>query len=296
MYIFLAFLAPLFFSISILIDSHLVNNIFKNKFTLIALSWILNLAFLPIILLLWTPNLFDINLLWAFLLIAFLEVFYLLPYFKALENDDSSSVASFFTLGRIIIPILSYFIAKETLNPQQYLWFIIIIISTFGLSFFKLDWKIKLNKSVGYMIISSLLISLSAVIWKYIFNSIDFITWFFWVSVFTFFINISFFISKKIRIDAKKNYNLFLLNFKFFFLNELVIFIWMIITNYAISLWSVSIVKAISSISAFYILFFTIIFHKFAPHLFKENITLKSIYKKSFWFIFMIIWTFLILN
>ncbi|MDD4151137.1 MAG: EamA family transporter [Candidatus Gracilibacteria bacterium] len=296
MYIFLAFLAPLFFSISILIESHLVNNIFKNKFTLLALSGILNLVFLPIILLIGTPHLFDINLLWAFLLIAFLEVFYLLPYFKALEYDDSSSVASFFTLGKIIIPILSYFIAKETLNLQQYFGFIIIIISTFSLSFFKLNGKIKLNKSVLYMIISSLLTSLSAVIWKYIFNSIDFITGFFWVSLFTFFINISFFISKKIRIDAKKNYNLFLLNFKFFFLNELAIFIGTITSNYAVSLGSVSVVKAISSISAFYILFLTLIFHKFSPHLFKENITLKSIYKKSFWFIFIIIGTFLILN
>lgn len=296
MYIFLAFLAPIFFSISILIDSHLVNNIFKNKFTLLALSGILNLVFLPIILLIWTPNYFDINLLWAFLLIAFLEVFYLLPYFKALENDDSSSIAAFFTLWRIIIPILSYFIAKETLNPQQYIWFFIIIFSTFWLSLSKSNWKIKLNKSILYMILSALLVSLSAVIWKYIFNSIDFITWFFWVSLFTFFINISFFLSKKVRIDAKKNFNLFLWNFKLFFLNETVIFIWMLITNYAISLWSVSIVKAISSVSAFYILFFTVIFTRFAPHLFKENITIESIYKKSFWFLFIVIWTFLILK
>lgn len=295
MWILFSFLAPLFRAISNIIDSYLINNIFKNKFSLILISSTTNLIFLPIILFFQFPEKIDLNLIPFFIVIGILDYWYLIPYYKALQLNESSKVISFYSLWLLFTPILAYFAVDEKLSFYQYIWYFIIIISSIVLSL-DLKWKkIVLNKSIIYMVIAWIMLSISNVIWKYIFNNVDFFTWYFWWSIISFLIFLNIFFIKDVRSEIKKNIFSINKNFKLLIFNEFLTFVGIILCYYAISISDVSIVKWIVWIQPIYVLTFTIILSKYFPNIFKENLWKIDIIKKLIFYIFIFLWVFLLL-
>lgn len=295
MWILFSFLAPLFRAISNIIDSYLINNIFKNKFSLILISSTTNLIFLPIILFFQFPEKIDLNLIPFFIVIGILDYWYLIPYYKALQLNESSKVISFYSLWLLFTPILAYFAVDEKLSFYQYIWYFIIIISSIVLSL-DLKWKkIIFNKSIIYMVIAWIMLSISNVIWKYIFNNVDFFTWYFWWSIISFLIFLNVFFIKEVRSEIKKNIFSINKNFKLLIFNEFLTFVGIILCYYAISISDVSIVKWIVWIQPIYVLTFTIILSKYFPNIFKENLWKIDIIKKLISYIFIFLWVFLLL-
>ena len=132
-----------------IIDGHLSNKKFHNPWILLFYSGIMELLFLPFLLLYRLPVIFSFKIMLFFPIIAFLDFLTLIFYYKALREDDTSIVASLFSLGKIFVPILAFFVVGERLSPLQYLAFFIIIFASTLLTATNDGGKIKFNKIIN---------------------------------------------------------------------------------------------------------------------------------------------------
>lgn len=81
-----------------------------------------------------------------YFLLAFIDVAYLYPYYKAMKVIDTSIVSALFSLGQITIPIMTYLFLDERLRESQYAGFLLIIAASIVLSIN--DFKMpKLNRA-----------------------------------------------------------------------------------------------------------------------------------------------------
>ena len=119
----LVFLEKIIISISNVFDGELSRNTFKSVWTIVILNGLLIIPALPIIFFILGPKAISVNQVFLILIIAMIEVFYQIPYYKALQNTDTSVVTSLFGFGRIFTPLFAYFIIKEVLSPMQYIGF-----------------------------------------------------------------------------------------------------------------------------------------------------------------------------
>lgn len=105
-------------------------------------------------------------LVWLLVAGAVIDFVYVYPYFWALAHTDTSVVAALFSIGKIILPVLTWLLLGEQLNPLQYAGFFLIILAGLMLTF---DWrKFHLNRAALYMLLSSLLLSIGAIMEKYV--------------------------------------------------------------------------------------------------------------------------------
>lgn len=99
---------------------------------------------------------------------GFLTNIYLIPYFKALSQDETSRVVPLFQFVPVFILVLSFFLLGEKLNTKQYIGCIVIICSSFFLSLKKFDIKIfNIRPTFWYMLLSSFLFAVSIILYKF---------------------------------------------------------------------------------------------------------------------------------
>ncbi len=268
-WILIAFVSPILHGFSNILDNYLANKLFKNLWTLIFYSSLLNAVFLPFVLLIQVPDLPPLEFLPLFLLIGLIEVFYLFPYYKALQNEDTSVITALFSIGRIFVPILAFFIVKEVLSLPQYIGFLIIIISSVAVTF-NGRMKFRINKSFLLMILSALLLSIEAVIYKYLFENVSWSTGFVWPVIFSFVISLFFLFIPKPRKDIIENRKNFIKNLPIFASEEILTFGGSATAVYAISLVPVTLVKGIASFQAFFVLVYAIALHRFSQMFLKK--------------------------
>lgn len=108
-------------------------------------------------------------------------VFYLIPYFKALQNEDSSRVIPLFQFIPLFVLFFSFLFLHETILRNQLIGFAITFIGAFLLTLKKGESKIfKPRKALWYMILASLLYSMAPILFKFIVIQTDFWTAFFY--------------------------------------------------------------------------------------------------------------------
>jgi drug/metabolite transporter (DMT)-like permease len=287
-WILIASLSPILHGFANILDSYLTNKVFKNIWVLIFYGYLLDLFFLPLIWLIAKPGFPPFKFIPFILLVGLIEVFYLYPYYKSLENDDTSVVASLFSLGKIFIPILAYFFVGEVLQISQYLGFSLIILASTFLTL-KHNFHVRLNRSFFYMLFCSLLLSLEAVIYKHIFNNIDWSTGFFWSQIFAFLSITVFLVTSKslpIVLEEVGNLKKWL---PIFTLERLSTIIGNMAGTYAIALVPVTFGKSIDSTQPFFVLLYALLLKKIWPSIFKETTDLNSILKKLVLFLIMLV-------
>jgi drug/metabolite transporter (DMT)-like permease len=235
-----------------------------------------------------------LNLLPFLLIIGLIEVAYLFPYYKALEDDDTSIVASLFVLGDIFVPVLAFLIVGEALYFHQYLGFFIIVLSGFLLSF-NGQKRFRFNKSLLYMFVCSLMLAVEVVLYKYVFEKSGWSVGFIWPNIFAFLFAVSLFLFPKRRQGIKSQFVNFKRKLPIFAFEELLTFGGSMAATYAIFLVPVTLEKGISALQPIFVLLYAIILSKFFPNLFKEKIDKASIFKKVVLFVIMTIGVILIL-
>lgn len=105
---------------------------------------------------------------------------YVIPYLKALKISDTSTVVSLFTLARIFVPFLAYFIVGETLSPPEILGFIIVVLGALWHAYE--PHKAKLNfQLILQMTLCGVLMAGYCVFSKRIFNEIHWIDGLFYI-------------------------------------------------------------------------------------------------------------------
>jgi uncharacterized membrane protein len=96
-----------------------------------------------------------------------LEV-YLLPYFKAMEREDASTVVPLFQAVPIFTLLLSWVFLKEQLFPKQYVGFVLLVGSGFVLAASRTKHTRALSASFWYMMLSSFLFAVSTLLFKFV--------------------------------------------------------------------------------------------------------------------------------
>ncbi len=278
MYIFLAFLMPFCHALSCIIDSHLSNNIFKKIPSLVFYATISNILIIPFLFFFGTPTIPSLEILAILFIIALIEVCYQIPYYHALRNIDTSIVVALFSLGKIAVPVLAYFIVNEKLSLTQYFGFGIILLSTFLLNF---DIKkLKINIAFFLMLVVSVLLSLSSVLSKYSLQSVDFVTVLFWGSLFATSISLSLLFLPQYRTDIVSSFPQYKKRIKLFLSNEILNQGGTLAGTIALAHLPVLAVKSIGSSQSIFTLLLGFVLYKIFGNRFKENLTRQEVIKK----------------
>jgi len=210
---------------------------------------------------------------------GFLTNVYLIPYFKALYQDETSRVVPLFQFVPIFVLILSFFLLGEKLNTKQYIGCIFIVGSSFFLSLKKFDIRIfKLRPTFWYMLLSSFLFAFSIVLYKFGVQEIPF-----WntlpyeglgmalgaLSILLYRNNKKTFVNQTKKFPKKI--------FAWMSINEGVFILSRYTTYFALSLVAASIVNVLGGLQALFVLIYGIVLSLWFPHIIKEIITKQTV-------------------
>ena len=275
----IAFLNPIFYGISNVVDSHLSNNLFKRNSTVVFYCSITNILSIPVLFLFGTPQPLTLAILPFILAVGILEFLYIIPYFLALRSIDTSIIAALFTLGKITIPFLAYFIVDEKLQIIQYIGFAIIIFFTIILSINNFK-TVKINKAFYLMLLSSFFLAVQVVMYKAVLEEFTWVSTAFYTCIFSFSCALSMFFIKPIRTDIISSFGTYRKNIKLLISNEAAAQTAYLGTIFSLSYFPVLAVEAIGATQPLFVLLYGVILYKLFGDKFKEDINRRQIIKK----------------
>jgi drug/metabolite transporter (DMT)-like permease len=243
---------------------------------------------LPIVWLVDPPKLFPANLWPFFLIVAAIELFYSYPYFKALQNDDTSVAISLFSLSDAFVPVMAFLFIGELLRPMQYFGFFLIVAAGMALTF-NFKQKFKFNKSFFYMLSSAILLAVEVIIYKYIFTEVGWGTGYVWAMGISAIMAILALIPLLNRTETKTELSALKQHYPVVLLVGCVSFLGGLGFSFAIHAVSATVARSISSFQPFFVLLYAVMFKRFFPLAFKEQTDSGSIAKKVLLFITTII-------
>lgn len=287
LWIGIALLTPILHAWSNVIDTYLTNRLVRNVWSLGFFTGVFAVIFLPIVLLIQWPQMPPLQLIPYFFLIGAIEVFYLFPYYKSLQKEDTSIVAALFSLGKFFVPIFSFVFAGEVLRLSQYVGFFFIVTASMFLSLNRAD-KIRLNISFFYMLFSGFLLAIEAVVYKYVLESVSWSTAVVSTSIFSCLIVLSFLFLPRVRRDLLEQVRQLRGVACLFTLNEFIAFGGNIVSPYIVSLVPVTVAKSVEGLQPFFVLLYAIIFRRWLPGVFQEKVDWRMVLKKATLFAWMI--------
>jgi len=255
-----------------IIDNALGEHFKENIFLLVSFTKVLILIITLPLIFYFAPTIsLPLSLIGLLAINSIIDFAYMYPYFMALKHTDTSIVASLFSLGKIIFPIMATTFLKEHLQTVQYIGFFLIIFSSALLTFN--PRKFRFNIAIFYMLLASILVSIHAILYKYIL--MQGVTWemaTFWYIVFGGIFGLLFIIkSPKKSLSLWRGGNSS--TKKLLYLAAVSSLIGNAGFIFALSLLPASIVKAIESTQPLFISLYAKLFGKKYPHYFKENST-----------------------
>jgi drug/metabolite transporter (DMT)-like permease len=289
MWLFFAFAAPALYAVAEIVDNYLSNRLFKNPWTIVFYASLFNLLFLPVLFYAERPVMPSASLIPIILVLGFINFGYLYPYYKGLQNDDTSVVSAFFGIGRIFIPILAFLIVGEVLSPAQYVGVALIIISSVLLSFHKRHAKLLFSKSFWYIGLAAFMLSFEGVLLKYLFNhGVNYSTAVGGELIVSTLFALPLILFPAVRKDLSGRHRAVRALIPVLAFEELFTFLAFSAEAYAITLAPVTIVKSIAMASPFFILLFGGLLKRRFPRIFHEHTGGGAIMKKTLLFTAMI--------
>lgn len=297
-WLLIAFAAPAVFALANILDNYFSNKIFKSIPALVFYASLSNLLFLPLFLVIEPPEWPTLSILPALLFLGLANLLYLFPYYKALRRDDTSIVISLFSLGKIFVPVLAFFIVRERLSLGQYSGIAIIILASTLLTFNGANGagKLRFNQSLGYMALSAFIVALETVFFKYVFENVSWSTGYFWALIFSILFAFFFFLIPAWKNQLVAEFSAFRRNFHWFVLEEFFTFAGQGLMTFAISLVAVSLVEGIVAFQPLFVIVYALILSKLLPQLFREKISPAALFRKSMLFLVMVLGVLLILH
>lgn len=288
-----AFLSPIQDAWAVILDSYFSNRIFQRITTLILFSSTVNIVILPFVWLAGRPHLLPVKLVEIAVAISLIEVIYQYPYYWSFRKADTSVVTSLFSFGKVIVPVLAYFMVHERLSMIQYVGYFGITISAAFLAF---DWrKFRFNQAAWLMLGVSAMLSLQEVLYKYCFeHGADWVTVLTWCSVIQLLLAGIFALGPKTRHDVGRTVMSIKSVGPLVILMQLLTWGGEATETYALSLIPASVASGIDSTQPIFVLVFAAFFVKKKPDMFREQLQGGSLLKKILLFVFMAVGTVLI--
>jgi len=214
--LFIAFLPPILYSFSNLLESHMSHTNFKNGVAIAFYANVINICFVPFLLILGMPQPITGGTGWLFLAMAVCELAYLVPYYAALKKLQVSVVASLFAMSSLIVPVLSWFILGEKLHPLNYLGFFIVLAASFLMS--RSRGAVHINKGFWYMVLACSILAVNLIVITKLLIEMNWNSVLFYNYVFTSLLVCSWLLVKKTRRPIVRAWPVFRANLKQFFL------------------------------------------------------------------------------
>ncbi|MEK6959207.1 MAG: EamA family transporter [archaeon] len=285
--LFLVFIPPFLWALTQFIDKFLITSFFEKKFgVLMLISTLIGLIVAPIIAF-FQPSVLSVDPFVAILLMlnGSLMILYLIPYFIALKTQDASTISPMFLMIPIMIMFLAFFALGENLTVLQLLASLLVIGGSAGimLHFSKGGFTFD-ARTFGLMALSSLLVAVNFVFFKFFALQFDFVTVSFWEYAGFGLIGIFLYIFlKKDRIEMlkfmrKKGFWAVMINF----LNEALNIVALVIFTFVSLSAPVAIVSALNSVQAVFVLIIGIFLTRFFPKYIKEDISRNRVIQKAF--------------
>ncbi len=214
------------------------------------------------------------------MLIGFVRVYYVLPYFQALTIEEVSRVVPVLQLMPVFVLILSTIFLREVLRFQDYTGFAFLVLGG-TLCAIRLGKGVSLSTAFYLMVVSSFLLAVYSVGLKVLFASEDFYSVFIWVQVAGFITLFQFLLFRPLRNTLVSTYKTTRKRIGALIVGEqAVAYVSVFAYNYAIAHGSISLVSAVVSTQPLFVLLFaTTISYRF-PKVLKEQLTKQDIVLK----------------
>ncbi|MDP2672158.1 MAG: EamA family transporter [Candidatus Daviesbacteria bacterium] len=283
---FIALLAPALWSVTNHIDKYLISKYFRGGGTgsLMIFSSLIGLFVVPFVYV-FHPNVFNIQPTLAILIAfnGFLYVLGLLPYIYALQKDEASIVVPLFQTIPVFSYVLAYFVLGETLTTQQIIASMLVILGAITLSLDLTDKKPKFKKVVfGLMFLSSFMVALNGLIFKFVAIQADFWTTSFWEYVgfallaFILFTFIKSYREQFLSVVKANKVPVLSLNA----LNEVINIIAKLSMNFATLLAPLALVWVVNGFQPFFVLLYGVVITLFFPKFGTESLLKKHLIQK----------------
>jgi drug/metabolite transporter (DMT)-like permease len=282
----IALVGPILYAATNHIDKYLLEKYFKGgeAGALILFSALFSIFALPIIYFI-EPSVFTLGLKTILILTlnGTINIICLILYFKALRDEEASTVVPFYQTIPIFGFILAYIILGETLNLNQVLACLLIIIGTIILSLNFKDGKFSIKKRVAaFMMVASALYAITGVIFKMVAIEEGF-----WVSIFWGFVGsiifgiLLFIFNASYRKDflwVIKSNSLPVISLNSF--NEIIFIIADGTFSYASLFAPIALVMTVNAMQPVFVLIIGIILTIFFPKIFNESLIKRELIKK----------------
>lgn len=281
MWLVFSLIAPIFFALVHVIDSHCVKEIFNKPWMGMitsAFASIVIFAILPFVLpfITWQwPDLQTIALaLIAGALIQISQGF----YFEALSYSEAGIVAAYWNIVPALVPFFSFVFLHETLHLIQYFGIILIIFSAVLFNLIDSNLEARL-RSLYLMFIASILQVAMLIIQKIVFEKAHYFEGFMIMTTGLIIAGVLPLLSKYVRKEIQNNSTQLILSAKFFILIEIANLIALACSQRAIDLGFPPLVAAVESTIPAYTFALIILLNIFNPK-FGDPIASKRITSK----------------
>lgn len=283
--LFLPLLAIFLWCLTSFLDKYLVSKYFdNNQSVLIIYSALIGFP-VALIIYFFNPLVINVSFIDAILITlnGMLFITYLHPYFKALQEEDTSTVVSIFQLLPVFSLFFGYVFLNEQLNFYQYLGFFLIIVGVIGFSVNIRNKIIIYNKKVlKLMIIATLILSIHYLVFKLLAINLDFWTVSFWQYIGFSIYGIVLLVCKNeytesFAISLKTKPIILLLNI----FNEILNMIALIVFSYACVLLPLGVVTVLNGLQPLFMTIIGLVFTIFFPKIIAENICKKVLKRKA---------------
>lgn len=297
---FVALAAPALWAISNYLEKYIISKYFQDEGTgaMLGFSGLAILFFMPFLAVAYPESLhLGLKIIILLFLSGVLGEMGLVPYFYALKQKDTSLVVPMFQCIPVFSYILGYFFLGEIISRTQLLGMAIIITGGLGLSLSISGEKINFDgKTFWFMILSSFLIALSSILFKYSGIEGEFGLVMVWYLLGALISSLAFvFLIRSFRqkfIDVCRNNTAPVLGFNF--LNQLVGMLAEICVNFAVLLAPVALVWSLNSLQPLFVLALGLLLSKYFPYIIRETTRRRYILKKTGLIILMFVGTLLL--
>ena len=282
LWIYVVLLAQLIWSVCSLIDKFVIHKgHIKNPLVYIAVNGITQvfIIFLIPFIKIGLLGFFD----FAMALISSITVMAgIALYYKAVQYDEISRINILFQIIPVFTFILSFLILGEIITGYHFLGFLLLITGGILVSCRKTKKSFKFSRAFYYLLPASMLIAISYIAAKHVFNITNFWNGVFWLRLTGLAVLFTLFIPqvKNDFVHSFKNMNMKIKKLLFF--KMVIDFSAFILSDLAILLGPVTLVSALASSSAPVLVFILALFTSlYAPQWVKEDIDKNTILLKA---------------
>lgn len=202
-------------------------------------------------------------------------------YYKAVQYEEISRIVMIGQLGPIFVLVLSYLFLNEALAINSFIGFLFLVAAGFAVSYRKVNGSFKISKSLGLMLVSIFLTSISLIIAKHIYNVTSFWSAFLWLRV-TGFTALLVLLLPSVRTNTLSTFKAMKPKIKCLMIFKMAIdFSAFVFAGYALMKGPTSLVAALSSsLLPLFVFILALAVSIYFPRIIKEELDKKSVLTK----------------